>query len=544
MKKVFRINLLIATAILLLFACKKDPPSNDTGPSYIHWPVVKTLKATNIDSITAKLNGTVNGYGLSTTVIFEYGTTISYGSTVEASESPVTKDGVTKVSADISGLTCGKTYHFRIKAENSKWINFYGTDSTLTSGHIPTLKTTSISGIVETAAVSGGNILYDGCTVILSRGVCWSTTASPTTSDSKTSDGGGSGQYMSNIIGLTDGTTYHIRAYATNSAGTAYGNEVSFTTLSLPTVSNFGVTNLTSSTATVFGTVNANSSPSVITIEYGKTTSYGQELTPGQSPVTGNVNTDIAVTLTDLTCGTIYHLRAKAENSAGISYSEDVTFIFATFPALVTNPVTGITASSAVSGGNIVDDGCPADTSRGIQWSRSKSFLPCRPSPECYHVYYTDDGAGAGSFTSTMMLGLQPSTTYYVRAYAKNSAGTAYGNVISFSTLPGPLCNEVPIVETMAATNVSATGATLNGTVNANGPQTPVTFVLGHYVHFLPDPVWILNLPALPSPITGNSVINVRADVSGLNAGRYIFYVAATNTCGTTDGDFMYFTVH
>jgi hypothetical protein len=116
MKKVFWIRQIIFTAILLLIACKKEPPSGDTEGKYPHWPVVQTLVATNVDSTAAKLNGTVNGYDLPTTVTFEYGITTDYGSTVTAFQSPVRGDSITHVSADISGLTPGTTYHFRVKA--------------------------------------------------------------------------------------------------------------------------------------------------------------------------------------------------------------------------------------------------------------------------------------------------------------------------------------------------------------------------------------------------------------------------------------------
>jgi hypothetical protein len=527
MKKVFWTIPIIFTAILLLIACKKE--NTFDFREYPQWPAVKTTLATNIDSTTAKLNGTVNGFGLSTTVTFEYGTTTSYGSTVTAFQNPVTGDSITHVSAEISGLTCGTTYHFRIKAENSKWLNFYSPDSTFTSGHIPTLKTISLSGIAATAAISGGIIIYDGCISITSRGVCWSTTANPTTSDSKTSDGNGSGQYVSNIIGLTAGITYHIRAYATNSAGTAYGDDVSFSTLGhsptsltqpvtnvsdtgatlngtvnandlstsvtfeygtttsygntataaqspitgntntnvnadisglaegityhfrvkaensmgvaygsdmefytpqVPTVTKPGVTSLTSTTATLYSTVNANNFSSVVTFEYGTTTSYGQEITPEQSPVTGNTSTDVVVTLTGLKCGITYHFRVKAENSIGISYSDDITFTFTQIPVVITYLATGKTATTAVLGGNITSDGCAAITDRGVRWSDSPP-----PWVRNTQTHWTSGGTGTGSFTCNLT-GLRANTTYYVQAYATNSAGRAFGDVIFFITLP------------------------------------------------------------------------------------------------------------
>lgn len=94
----------------------------------------------------------------------------------------------------------------------------------------PSLATTYISGVSASSAISGGNITNDGGTTITARGVCWSITTNPTISNTKTTDGSGTGAFTSSITGLTAGTTYYLRAYATNSTGTSYGNEVSFTT--------------------------------------------------------------------------------------------------------------------------------------------------------------------------------------------------------------------------------------------------------------------------------------------------------------------------
>ena len=95
---------------------------------------------------------------------------------------------------------------------------------------LPTLTTTGTSSVASTSATSGGNISYDGGAAITARGVCWSTAANPTTADSKTSDGTGTGVFTSSLTGLTANATYNLRAYATNSGGTAYGALESFTT--------------------------------------------------------------------------------------------------------------------------------------------------------------------------------------------------------------------------------------------------------------------------------------------------------------------------
>ncbi|MFH1242584.1 MAG: DUF1566 domain-containing protein [Pseudomonadota bacterium] len=94
----------------------------------------------------------------------------------------------------------------------------------------PTVTTTAISSITATTASSGGNVTSDGGSSVTAKGVCWSTAANPTTSDSHTSDGTGTGSFTSSITGLSPGTTYHVRAYATNSVGPGYGSDVSFTT--------------------------------------------------------------------------------------------------------------------------------------------------------------------------------------------------------------------------------------------------------------------------------------------------------------------------
>jgi uncharacterized protein (TIGR02145 family) len=97
-------------------------------------------------------------------------------------------------------------------------------------GNLASITTTAATSITEITAVSGGNISNDGGSLITQRGVCYSTSPSPTTANTTIISGSGTGIFTSNLTGLTANTIYYVRAYATNSAGIAYGNEVSFTT--------------------------------------------------------------------------------------------------------------------------------------------------------------------------------------------------------------------------------------------------------------------------------------------------------------------------
>ena len=99
-------------------------------------------------------------------------------------------------------------------------------------GNLATISTLPIGNISSNTATSGGNIANNGGTPVTQRGTVWSTNTNPTTANSSTNNGSGNGSFTSNLTGLTSSTTYYLRAYATNSAGTAYGNEVSFTTTS------------------------------------------------------------------------------------------------------------------------------------------------------------------------------------------------------------------------------------------------------------------------------------------------------------------------
>ena len=191
-------------------------------------PVAITLDATSVTSSTATLNGTVNPNSLSTTYHFEWGTSVAYGNNTTATSAGAGSANVA-VNANISGLTGGTTYHFKVVATNSDGTTS-GSDLTFTPGGA-VVTTTAVTGITLTGAASGGNVTADGGSSVTARGVCWATTANPVATGNHTTDGAGLGSFTSTISGLSANTTYHVRAYATNANGTFYGADVAFTTL-------------------------------------------------------------------------------------------------------------------------------------------------------------------------------------------------------------------------------------------------------------------------------------------------------------------------
>jgi len=103
-------------------------------------------------------------------------------------------------------------------------------DKAVEQKQVPILTTNTVENITQTTATCGGNISSDGESAVISRGVCWGTEANPTISDNKTTDSTGTGVFESLLLNLNMNTKYYVRAYATNIAGTAYGNEISFKT--------------------------------------------------------------------------------------------------------------------------------------------------------------------------------------------------------------------------------------------------------------------------------------------------------------------------
>lgn len=307
---------------------------------------------------------------------------------------------------------------------------------------LPTVTTNTITNITQTSATGGGNVVNAGSSTVTARGVCWSTSHNPTVSGNHTTNGTGTGSFTSNITGLTANTMYYVRAYATNSAGTAYGNEVCFTTLqsaTLPTVTTIQVTSITPTTAIGGGNVTATGGANVT--ERGICWSTSHNPTTGDSYASSGAGTgSFTVSMTGLTANTTYYVRAYAINSVGTAYGSEVSFTTQeiTLPSVTTNGyVYPITQTTAQTFGFVDSMGNGWVSERGICWSTSHN-----PTTSGNHA---NNGQGTGSF-GVEITGLTASTTYYIRAYAINEAGTAYGNEVSFTTLSNIINYSITVI--------------------------------------------------------------------------------------------------
>ena len=199
-------------------------------------------------------------------------------------------------------------------------------DDPITQPQLPTVTTTEITGVATSGATSGGNITSDGNATITARGVCWSLTDTPTIDDTKTTDGTGTGEFTSSIAGLEPGTTYYVRAYATNQAGTSYGSALQLTTMTTPASMTTFLQWYAFNSASISGNITTDGGNAIT--ERGL--AYSTNVNPTLSDnlvIDGETGTGLFGGLIEgLAMNTTYHVRAYATNSTGTVYGQDIEF--------------------------------------------------------------------------------------------------------------------------------------------------------------------------------------------------------------------------
>lgn len=192
-------------------------------------PVLTTAGVTGITQTSAVSGGNISsdgGLGVS-----ERGVCWSTGRNPTTSDPRTTNgDGTGTFTSNITGLTGNTTYYLRAYAVNEEGTG-YGQEVTFKTGAVLPAVTTAIPSATGTVTgAGGGNVTAEGGSPVTARGVCYGTSPNPTISNSRTTDGGGTGSFTSEMSGLSPNTTYHVRAYATNTVGTGYGADITFTT--------------------------------------------------------------------------------------------------------------------------------------------------------------------------------------------------------------------------------------------------------------------------------------------------------------------------
>lgn len=492
----------------------------------VNLPSVSTKEVTDITMTAAKSGGDITSDGGAAVT--------AKGICWSTTENPTSENNHTTAGAgtesfgsDMTGLSENTTYYVRAYAVNSKGTA-YGNQVTFktTASGMVILTTKDVAEITVSTAKSGGDIGGDGGSAITAKGICWNTSENPTTENSHTTDGNGTGGFFSNMTGLTGNTTYYVRAYAVNSNGTAYGNQVTFKTSEsgMAVLTTKTITDITVSTARSGGDISSDGGSAI--------TAKGVCWNTAENPTTDNNHTadgtgtgSFNSAIMGLNEGTTYYVRAYVVNSRGTSYGNQQTFTTAAAnqPVLTTKVISDITLNSAKSGGDITSDGGSPITSKGVCWSISEN-----PTTANDH---TSDGTGTGSFFSVIP-GLTAGTTYFVRAYAVNSKGTTYGNQVTFQTNGA----NAPQLTTAEVTSLTITSAVSGGNITNNG-GAPVTergvcWGTSHNPLITGDKT---------TDGSGNGIFT--SNITGLSEGT-LYYVRAyaTNSNGTSYGNEYTFT--
>jgi len=224
MKNILKIIVIVLITVafaVLMHSCRKDKATP---------PVLTTTEPTGITQKTVTSGGSITSDGGEDIIVAGICWSTSPGTYVMDKHTNDAREAGSFTS-NITGLTPDTKYYLKAYAYTKAGVG-YGNEVSFTTLQIAgaTLSTADVTSIYFSSAVSGGNITNDGGGIITARGVCWGTGADPTVAGEHTTDGAGTGSFASNINCLSFATTYYVRAYATNSAGTAYGEQQSFTT--------------------------------------------------------------------------------------------------------------------------------------------------------------------------------------------------------------------------------------------------------------------------------------------------------------------------
>jgi hypothetical protein len=528
-------------------------------------PVVTTQAASAITNSGATLAGSANPTSSATTGFFRFSTTspgacsdlfgtrspVSGGTSLGAGTAPVA------YTTTLTGLLPGTRYFYCALASNAVGTSVGAIASFTTLPARPTLTSALATNVASRGATLNGSVNPGGGeTTAYFRiaaadpGTCNDVfgTRAPVTGGTIAPASTSTSTFSEAVTGLLPATTYFYCAVGTNSAGTAFGSVLSFTTAAAPTVATQAPANVTNVSATLNGSANPNRAATVGYFRLSTTNpgtcddAFGTRTPVSGGTALGNGSSSASFSqgVTGLLAGTTYFFCALAENSEGRGFGQLLSFTTPTSPAVTTQAVTALSSTAATLNGTANPNG--ASTTGHFRFSTTNPG-------ECNDSFGTRTPASGGTnvgsrnapvaYTASLT-GLLPATTYFFCALANNAFGTTTGSIEQFVTPPAR-----PALTTSAATALTSTTATLNGLVNPGGVETSVHFRFGTANPGQCNDTFGVRAPSLGGTTipAGLATTPVALLVTGLlPSTTYFFCMLADNVAGDATGSVLSFT--
>jgi hypothetical protein len=451
-----------------------------------------------------------------------------------------------------SGLSASTTYFFCALAGNAEGTSLGAVLSFTTAPAAPAVVTSgaalvsSTGAVLQGAATPNGDATSGWFRLATSHpGTCDDAfgTRAPAAGGATLGAGTSAQGYVQAVAGLAPATTYFYCAVAQNGAGTGFGEVQSFTTWDGPTVTTRDANDVTGTTATLQGTADPHQSATTGWFRFAPADPAAcDDVFGARAPETGGASlgagsgpVDFSEPLTGLLPGRTYYACAIAESAEGTRFGEVRAFTTAAAPPAVTTAApTEVKADSALLHGAADPNG---DATTG--WFRLDTVQPAGCDDAFgARVPATGGeplGSGAGAVTFAVALsGLDPGRTYYACAVAANGLGQGFGEVVTFRTGA-----TAPSVTTLAATDVTGAGATLEGEATPHGVDTTGWFRVGDADPGTCDDTFGARVPASGGVAlgAGNAPAAFSLALAGLDPYRtYFFCAAASNLGGATFG--------
>ena len=342
--------------------------------------------------------------------------------------------------------------------------------------------------------------------------------------------------FNASVSGLTVNTTYYFQLVATNTAGTASGSIVSFTTNpggQLPIATTLSASAVTGTSATLSGSVIPNGSATHYWFAYGTDPTFASTLqTASVDGGSGNSMVSASADIAGLVPNQFYFFQLRASNSAGTASGSVMSFKTSSAgqpPAVSTGVASSITSNSAILGGTVNPNG--VDTLYWFVLAVTGASASAQPQP----IKFELSAGNQAISVSVPISGLAPNTPYTFQIVASSGAGTSAGNYGTFTTNAS---GQATSVTTGSTLNITSSSTTISGTINPNGKNTQYWFVYGES----PTLNFAVKTSKLPAG-SGSTPVPVSANLAGLQPGTYYYQLQALSSGGSINGSILSFII-